>query len=147
MFEQRGVATKNCTVSRLKARSSFLYPSTMCLLDFWTRKSELSLFFGDKSDAVWLDEKQHGGTKQWTPRKKFEIPSTWNCKRITANCSLRFPMKNLKLKVSNEHHVYGKRQTWICTTWPKQSLRLSIFSSTIPLSFKSKKFNKVILPL
>ena len=42
-FERWGDATKNCTVSRLKARSSFLYPSTMCLLDFWTRKSELSL--------------------------------------------------------------------------------------------------------
>ena len=32
---------------------------------------------------------------------KFEIPATWNIKRVTANCSLRFPMKNLMLKVSN----------------------------------------------
>ena len=28
-----------------------------------------------------------------------------------ANCSLRFPMKNLMLKVSIKHRVYGKRQT------------------------------------
>ena len=31
---------------------------------------------------------------------KFEISATWNCKRVTANCGLRFPMKNLMLKVS-----------------------------------------------
>ena len=43
--------------------------------------------------------------------KNFEFPATWNCKRITANCSLRFPMKNQMLKVSTENHVYGKRQT------------------------------------
>ena len=28
-----------------------------------------------------------------------------------ANCSLRFPIKNLMLKVSIKHRVYGKRQT------------------------------------
>ena len=33
----RFFATKKCTASRLKARSSLLYSSAMCLLDFWTR--------------------------------------------------------------------------------------------------------------
>ena len=115
---------------------------------FELEKANDPCFFGDKSDSVWLDEKQHGGTKQWTPWKKFDIPTTWNCKRITANCSLRFPMKNLKLKdlkVSTVHHVYGKRQTWVCTTWPKQLFRHSIFPS--PWALNPKKFNKVILPL
>ena len=79
---------------------------------FELEKANYPCFFGDKSDSVWLDEKQHGGTKQWTPWKKFDIPTTWNCKRITANCSLRFPMENLTLKVSTEHHVTanGKRE-------------------------------------
>ena len=31
---------------RLKTRSSFLYPSAMCLLNVWTRINELSLVFG-----------------------------------------------------------------------------------------------------
>ena len=31
---------------RLKARSSFLYPSAMCSLNVWTRINELPLFFG-----------------------------------------------------------------------------------------------------
>ena len=42
----RFFASKNCTASRLEVRSSFLYPSVMCLLDFWTWINELSLFFG-----------------------------------------------------------------------------------------------------
>ena len=60
----RFFATKNCTALRLKARNSFLYPSVLCLFDFCTGINELSLFIflGDKSDAVCLDEKQHGGT-------------------------------------------------------------------------------------
>ena len=32
---------------------------------------------------------------------KVEMSATWNCKRVMANCGLRFPMKNLMLKVSN----------------------------------------------
>ena len=47
-------ATKNCTASRLKARSSFLYPFAMCLLNFWTRINELYLILGDKSDSLTL---------------------------------------------------------------------------------------------
>ena len=34
---------------------------------FELEKANYPCFFGDKSDSVWLDEKQHGGTKQWTP--------------------------------------------------------------------------------
>jgi len=47
---------------------------------FELEKANYPCFFGDKSDAVWLDEKQHGGTKQWTPWRKFEIPVTPNVK-------------------------------------------------------------------
>ena len=32
---------------------------------------------------------------------KIEIKPRLNCKRVTSNCSLRIPMKNLMLKVSN----------------------------------------------
>ena len=38
-------APENCTASRLKARTSFLYPFAICLLDFWSRIGELFLFF------------------------------------------------------------------------------------------------------
>ena len=34
---------------------------------------------------------------------KFEISATWNCKGVTANCGLQFPMENLMLKVSIDH--------------------------------------------
>ena len=60
-------ASKNCTASRLKARLSFLYPPVMCCLDFWSRSNELLVFLGEKSKELRIYEKQHGGTKQWTP--------------------------------------------------------------------------------
>ena len=41
----RVFATKNCTASRLQAWTSFLYPFSMCLLDFWSWINELLLFF------------------------------------------------------------------------------------------------------
>ena len=105
----RFFATKNCTVSRLKAPNSFLYPSAMCLLDFWT----IPVFWAIKVMHFDLIKKQHGGTKQqMNALLKFEIPARWNFKRVMANCSLRFPMKNLMLKVSIKHRVNGKRQTW-----------------------------------
>ena len=60
-------ASKNCTASRLNARISFLYPPEMCYLDFWSRSNELFMFLGEKSKELRIYEKQHGGTKQWTP--------------------------------------------------------------------------------
>ena len=45
-FTARFFATKNCTASRLKVWTSFLYPFAMCLLDFWSRINELLLIFG-----------------------------------------------------------------------------------------------------
>ena len=60
-------ASKNCTASRLKARISFLYPPVMCYSDFWSRSNELFMFLGEKSKELRIYEKQHGGTKQWTP--------------------------------------------------------------------------------
>lgn len=53
-----------------------------------------------KSDELAL-HKKHGDTKQRMPCSKPEIQTSWNCKCVTANCSLQFPMKNLMLKVSN----------------------------------------------
>ena len=65
----RFFATKNCTASRSKARSSFLYLSAMCLLDYWTRIKELIIpvFWAIKGMHLDFDEKQHGTTKQWKP--------------------------------------------------------------------------------
>ena len=45
-FTTRFFTTKNCTASRLKAWTSFLYPFAMCLLDFLSRINELLLVFG-----------------------------------------------------------------------------------------------------
>ena len=62
----------------------------------------ITVFWGDKCDAIRLDEKQDGGTKQqMNALLKCEILATWNFKCITADSSLLFPMKNLMLKVSN----------------------------------------------
>ena len=62
-----------------------------------------SCLLGDKSDALRLDEKKYGGTKQqMNALLKFEILAMWYFKRVTVNSSLRFPMKNLMLKVSNK---------------------------------------------
>ena len=57
----RFFATKNCTASRLNAQSSFLYLPAV-LVRFLNLN--YSCFLGDKSYALQLDEKQHGGTKQ-----------------------------------------------------------------------------------
>ena len=73
-------ASKNCAASRLKARVSFLYPPVMCYLDFWSRSNELFMFWGEKNKELRIYEKQHSGTKQWTP-----CVNTWNCKLMTAN--------------------------------------------------------------
>ena len=72
--------SKNCTALRLKARISFLYPPVMCYLDFWSRSNELFMFLSEKGKELRIYEKQHGGTKEWTP--------CWNLKsrqRETAN--------------------------------------------------------------
>ena len=45
-FTARFFATRNCTASRLKVWTSFLYPFAMCLLDFWSRINELLKSFG-----------------------------------------------------------------------------------------------------
>ena len=45
-FTVRFFSTKNCTASRLKVWTSFLYPFAMYLLDFWSPINELLLIFG-----------------------------------------------------------------------------------------------------
>ena len=46
-FTARFFRTKNCTVSRLKAWTSFLYPFAMCLLDFDLESMNYCWFLGD----------------------------------------------------------------------------------------------------
>ena len=66
---------KNCTVSHFTIFSA-KNPFAMCLLDFYLESMNYSCFLGDKSDALRLDEKQHGGTKQWTRSpSRFYIPA------------------------------------------------------------------------
>ena len=65
-FTARFFATKNCTASRLKVWTSFLYPFAMCLLDFWSPINELLLIFGRLKWCTSTWWKQHGGPKQWT---------------------------------------------------------------------------------
>ena len=62
-------------------------------------------FLGDKSEALRPDEKQHGGKKQVERLAKIRNPGnlklqTPNRKLLSAVSGLRFPMKNLMLKVS-----------------------------------------------
>ena len=74
-FTVRFFVTKNCTASRLKAWTSFLYPFAMYLLDFWSRINELLLFFGRLKWCTSIWWKQHGGPKQWTrSSNQFYIP-------------------------------------------------------------------------
>ena len=74
-FTARFFATKNCTASRLKVWTSFLYPFAMCLLDFWSRINELLLTFGRLKWCTSTWWKQHGGPKQWTrSSNQFYIP-------------------------------------------------------------------------
>ena len=74
-FTARFFATKNCTASRLKVWTSFLYPFAMCLLDFWSRINELLLIFGRLKWCTSTWWKQHGGPKQWTrSSNQFYIP-------------------------------------------------------------------------
>ena len=68
-------ATKNCTASRLKVWTSFLYPFAMSLFDFWSRINELLLIFGRLKWCTSTWWKQHGGPKQWTrSSNQFYIP-------------------------------------------------------------------------
>ena len=66
-FTTRFFATKNCTASRLKARTSFYILLRCVCWIFELESMNYSCFWGDKSDALPLGKKQHGGTKQWTP--------------------------------------------------------------------------------
>ena len=57
-------------------------------------------FLGDKSNALWLDKNNMAALNN---ERVAEIWNLGNVKlqRATENCSLRLPMKNLMLKVSN----------------------------------------------
>ena len=44
---------------RLKARSSSLYPSAMCLLNVWTRINKLFLFFGPGIEVMHFDSRKN----------------------------------------------------------------------------------------
>ena len=70
------------------ANLQFLYVFLDCII-FWLNKNELNW-----TELNW---------SKLNALLKFEISATWNCKRVTANCSWRFaavPMKNLMLKAS-----------------------------------------------
>ena len=54
----------NCTASPLKARNRFLHPPEMCYLKFEFESMNSSCFLGDQSEALPIDEKKRGGTKQ-----------------------------------------------------------------------------------
>ena len=71
---------------RLKARSSSLYPSAMCLLNFWTRINNLFLFFGPGIEVMHFDSRKNNMSalnnerlaKIWNPGSVK--PRTRNCK-------------------------------------------------------------------
>ena len=73
----------------------------------------------------WVDPlTKHGGTIMNT-LLKFEITATWNCKLITANCSLRFAFSHEKPNAKCLYDDVCKRQTLIYTTWPSFSFTWS----------------------
>ena len=59
-------ASKICTASRLKAGNSFFIRLRCVCWIYDLESMNYSCFLGHKSDALRLDEKQQGGTKQWT---------------------------------------------------------------------------------
>ena len=65
-FTARFFATKNCTASRFKVWTSFLHPFAICLLDFWSRITELLQSFGRLKWCTSTWWKQHGGPQQLT---------------------------------------------------------------------------------
>ena len=73
-FTARFFATKNCTASRLKVRTSFLYPFSMCLLDFLSRINELLLSFGRLKwwTSTWW--KQHGDQTRTSSPPSYFLP-------------------------------------------------------------------------
>ena len=93
-------ATKNCTASRLKARNSFLYVYVGFLN---SNQWFIPVFWAIKVMHFDLMKKNMAAlnNKIINVLLKFEILAMWNFKRVTVNSSLRFPMKNLMLKVSN----------------------------------------------
>ena len=50
----------------LAKSSYFIRLQSVCWI-FDLESMIYSCFLGDKIDALWLGEKQHSGTKQWTP--------------------------------------------------------------------------------
>ena len=96
----RFFATKNCTASRLKARNSFLYVYVGFLN---SNQWFIPVFWAIKVMHFDLMKKNMAAlnNKIMNVLLKFEILAMWNFKRVTVNSSLRFPMKNLMLKVSN----------------------------------------------
>ena len=62
----RFFATKNCTTSQSKHEIAFYIRLRCVCWIFGLESMYYSCFLGDKSDALRLDEEQHGGTKQWT---------------------------------------------------------------------------------
>ena len=93
-------ATKNCTASRLKARNSFLYVYVGFLN---SNQWFIPVFWAIKVMHFDLMKKNMAAlsNKIMNVLLKFEIFATWHFKRVTVNSSLRFSMKNLMLKVSN----------------------------------------------
>ena len=69
---------------RLKARSSFLYPSAMCLLDVWTRINELSLLL----EVMHFDSRKNN----MSALNNEHLVKIWNpgiVKARTRNCKLQ----------------------------------------------------------
>ena len=52
------------------------------------------MFLGDKSD-IHLDLTKYN-VAAMNALLKFEIPAAWNCKLVTANCKLQFPVAHEK---------------------------------------------------
>ena len=82
----------------LPTYNSYIYS---CVVFFWLNKNELNW---TELDAL----------------LKSEISATWNFKCITANCHLRFLMKNLMLKVSilpSDNSRTTWETPWSRATW------------------------------
>jgi len=82
----------------------------MCLLDFWTRMNELSLFFW-AIKVIYFDLTKNNQAAL----NSEHLANIWNPANVklqTAVYGLQFPMKNLMLKVLNEARkkpTYQKR--------------------------------------
>ena len=133
---------------RLKARSSFLYPSAMCLLDVWTRINELSLLL----EVMHFDSRKNN----MSALNNEHLVKIWNpgiVKARTRNCKLqlmRFVFSHEKPNaIKRSVSVLSRQITWNAktttlvktswNTWENQARRRTLLNELMFYSLSKRE--------